>query len=132
MEIDESRSDHLAVNIDRPHRRVFDPRTDADDRIPPDRDVPAIPRAAGAVDDPAVSDEQIEGRLLGARWGDRDPDQQADDGYCHETAHERLLINAQVDTTGICIQIWISRPLTIDQTECLRVISGTAAQARRK
>src|SRR5262249_29897365 len=97
MEINESRSDHLAVNIDRPHGRLVDPRTDADDRIPADRNIPAIPRAAGAVDDPAVPDEQIEGRLLAARWSSGDSDQQANDDDCNETAHERLLLNALIN-----------------------------------
>ena len=51
-------------------RRRVDARRDPDDRVAAHGDVAAIPRAARAVDDAAVANDEIEGRRLRARRGD--------------------------------------------------------------
>ena len=71
VDVDEPGRDDLAGGVDHARGRRLDARRDADDGVAAHRDVAEIPRAAGAVDDPAVADDEIvEGRLR-ARRGDQ-------------------------------------------------------------
>ena len=68
VEVDEPRRDDAAARIDDARRRRVDPRRDARNRVAAHREIASVPRAAGAVDDTCVADEEIEGgRRLRAR-----------------------------------------------------------------
>ncbi len=58
VDVDEAGRDDEAAAVDRPSRRSVDRRRDARDRVAADRHVAAIPRAAGAVDDPRAADQR--------------------------------------------------------------------------
>src|SRR5207245_5662114 len=70
VDIDEPRRDDLACGIDAARRRRVDARRDARDGVAANGEIAAVPRAAGAVDDAAVPDDEIVGRRLGLRCDD--------------------------------------------------------------
>ena len=79
VNVDEPRRDDLAAGVDRSAspapsmrgamRAIVSPRT---------RDVAAIPRAAGAVDDARVANHEIVGRRLSAETGDQERADESD------------------------------------------------------
>ena len=74
-----------AASIDARSGRV-DARRDAGDRVAAHADVAAVPRAAGAVDDPAVPDEKVVDRCLCARCA-RQHEETDESGGCQRCSH---------------------------------------------
>ena len=73
VDVDETGRHDQTADVDRPRRRLRYRRGDADDGVALDRQIGAIPRAAGAVDDASVAkDEIVAGRLGGkSRRGEK-------------------------------------------------------------
>ena len=71
VNVDEPGRNRLAGGVDDPRRRRIDPPADPGNRVAANGDVASIPGAAGAVDDPAVLDDQIVRRRLGTGSGRR-------------------------------------------------------------
>jgi hypothetical protein len=72
VDVDEARRHHVSAGVDRPGGGALDSRRDARDRLAAQRDVAAVPRTAGAVDDARVANQEIVGGGLGAETGDQE------------------------------------------------------------
>ena len=102
MDVDEARRDDFAAGVDRPRRRRIDPRRDARNRVAAHRQVAAIPRAAGAVDDPAVANDQIVGGGRLRLCAGHDADQQR--GAAGEKSVSRM--RAECSAEDGQLRIW--------------------------
>ncbi|MGZ8842079.1 MAG: hypothetical protein ACXW18_00325 [Pyrinomonadaceae bacterium] len=65
VNVDEPRRDHLPLDIDDSLGWFCNRRRDAHDRVAANGDITAVPGTAAAVDDAAVTQQQIIGRILG-------------------------------------------------------------------
>ena len=83
VNVDEAGRHDQAAHVDHARRGLGDERGDAGDGVALDGDVGSIPWAAGAVDDPAVSEHQIVGGRLGAHCA------REQQGHEHDTTHPR-------------------------------------------
>src|SRR5215470_12544337 len=84
MNIDEPWRDHLTADVDNPRSRIRDRWRDMHDRIASNGNIAPIPRAAAAINDPAVAQYQVvRGCLSGQNCDKRQEAQRQNDTMAH-------------------------------------------------
>src|SRR5262245_48970914 len=86
MNIDEPWRDHLIADVDNPRSRFRDRWRDMHDRIASNGNIALVPRAAAAINDPAVAQYQVvRGCLSGENCDTRQEAQRHDDTMAHRS-----------------------------------------------